>query len=139
MKTAVRLFAFFFLSAYGAEGLSCYCREEMCDTVDLMKQRCKGGLVFDVCHCCKTCAKLEGERCGGLFGGFGKCDEGLVCHCSFPYGKGICRSKNEVIKTVTPPTEATVVRRNFNKSHNGSVPCSLSVFHFRRILLSYIL
>ena len=40
---------------------------------------CKGGLAFGVCGCCKECAKIIGEECGGLWGMAGICDDGLAC------------------------------------------------------------
>lgn len=32
-----------------------------------------------VCRCCKVCARVEGEPCGGLFGFSGTCAVGLQC------------------------------------------------------------
>lgn len=34
---------------------------------------------MSVCGCCKACAKVPGEYCGGVFGTNGRCDEGLAC------------------------------------------------------------
>ena len=45
----------------------------------IQKLKCKGGLVADVCGCCGVCAKVKGEKCGGPFNLFGKCDCGLEC------------------------------------------------------------
>ena len=48
----------------------------------LYKLNCKGGLVKDVCGCCAICAKLKGEKCGGPWNLYGKCDDGLICYKS---------------------------------------------------------
>lgn len=40
-------------------------------------------------RCCKVCARVEGEPCGGLFGFSGSCAVGLQC----------------VIKNLRPPDE----------------------------------
>ena len=97
MYTAVSLALFLILSVNGVKGLSCYCREAECEDEKAIKLRCKGGLVFDVCHCCKTCAKVEGERCGGLWGLYGECDQGLYCDREdaneFAMTAGICARK----------------------------------------------
>ena len=60
------------------EGLSCLpCSEVTC--VPLYQLGCKGGLTTDPCQCCAACAKLRGERCGGVSNVVGKCDCGLKC------------------------------------------------------------
>lgn len=41
--------------------------------------KCGGGLVFEPCHFCKTCAKLAGEECGGIQNIYGSCNESLEC------------------------------------------------------------
>ena len=38
-----------------------------------------GAMVSDVCGCCNVCAKLEGERCGGVWDMYGTCAPGLKC------------------------------------------------------------
>lgn len=43
------------------------------------KPKCKGGYTKDVCGCCDVCAKVEGERCGGYWNHFGRCDMDLTC------------------------------------------------------------
>ncbi|PWS21546.1 hypothetical protein DKP78_23015, partial [Enterococcus faecium] len=44
----------------------------ICRSCDVVKctepTNCKGGLVPGVCMCCKVCAKLSNEKCGGPFG-----------------------------------------------------------------------
>ena len=49
---------------------------------------CKGGLVKDICNCCDTCAQLNGEKCGGLWYIYGKCDHGLTCYMIYKSYKG---------------------------------------------------
>lgn len=36
-------------------------------------------IVLCVYRCCKVCARVEGEPCGGLFGFSGSCAVGLQC------------------------------------------------------------
>ncbi|KAG5264015.1 hypothetical protein AALO_G00271190 [Alosa alosa] len=59
---------------------------------------CKGGLVPDLCGCCKVCGKLKGERCGGQFGLGGNCEEGLKCMYRQPWnpsGFGVCEESRQ--------------------------------------------
>ncbi|XP_019636635.1 PREDICTED: venom protein 302-like [Branchiostoma belcheri] len=42
-------------------------------------QGCLQGTVSDVCGCCRRCAKVEGETCGGLWNMDGRCAVGLFC------------------------------------------------------------
>ncbi|XP_015432920.1 PREDICTED: cysteine-rich motor neuron 1 protein [Dufourea novaeangliae] len=60
-----------------ARALSCVCSPLECDV--LTDEDCPGGLVSDPCGCCKVCARVEGEPCGGLFGFSGSCADGLQC------------------------------------------------------------
>lgn len=101
--TIVRSVLLFILLMHGAQSLSCFCRISTCKDLNLLKEQCKGGLVDDVCHCCKMCAKVEGETCGGLWGFEGTCDQGLICKGGHPWRmtKGIC-----ALKTETKPTRA---------------------------------
>lgn len=96
----------FLVSVYSTEGLSCYC-PTVCseDAIEQIKQGCKGGVVDDACHCCKVCAKLEGETCGGLWDLEGRCDQGLFCKTPgepSPYSmkRGIC-VKNQLTEVAT--------------------------------------
>lgn len=55
-----------------------------CEQIHCYKQRkrrlnCKGGYTVGVCGCCRVCAKLENEQCGGDYNYLGRCDKGLVC------------------------------------------------------------
>nr|XP_034173159.1 cysteine-rich motor neuron 1 protein isoform X2 [Osmia lignaria] len=60
-----------------ARALSCVCAPLECDV--LTDEDCPGGLTWDPCRCCKVCARVEGEPCGGLFGFSGSCADGLQC------------------------------------------------------------
>ena len=55
------------------------CDRLHCTIRQMSKLKCPGGKVRDVCDCCPQCAKLEGEKCGGVHIYLGKCDRGLVC------------------------------------------------------------
>ncbi|XP_053987015.1 cysteine-rich motor neuron 1 protein isoform X1 [Hylaeus volcanicus] len=65
------------LSIAVARALSCVCSPLECDI--LTDEDCPGGLTWDPCKCCKVCARVEGEPCGGLFGFSGSCADGLQC------------------------------------------------------------
>ncbi|XP_015174024.1 PREDICTED: cysteine-rich motor neuron 1 protein-like isoform X3 [Polistes dominula] len=65
------------LSIAVARALSCVCSPLECDI--LTDEDCPGGLTWDPCRCCKVCARVEGEPCGGLFGFSGSCAVGLQC------------------------------------------------------------
>lgn len=43
------------------------------------KLGCKGGLTYGICRCCAVCAKIKGEKCGGIWNMEGTCDRGLIC------------------------------------------------------------
>ena len=103
-STMVSLAFLFVLLTHGAQGLSCFCQKSRCKDPNLLKQECKGGLTDDVCLCCKTCAKVEGETCGGFWGFEGTCDEGLFCKGGHTWRmtKGICTRR-----ATTTPTLAT--------------------------------
>lgn len=118
MNTVVSFALLLALSMYSAQGLSCYCRPELtCPSTESLQRQCKGGLVDDVCRCCKTCAKVEGEVCGGLWGLSGECDQGLVCIKAggkeFPYmrfmSKGRCVRTVRQQKTTTTATPSNKI------------------------------
>lgn len=55
-----------------------------CEQIHCYKQRkrrlnCKGGYTVGVCGCCRVCAKVENEQCGGEHHYLGRCDRGLIC------------------------------------------------------------
>ncbi|XP_053593227.1 cysteine-rich motor neuron 1 protein [Microplitis demolitor] len=88
MKAPLILFGgIIVLSLAVARALSCVCSPLECDV--LTEEDCPGGLTWDPCKCCKVCARVEGEPCGGLFGFSGSCAVGLQC----------------VIKNLRPPDE----------------------------------
>ncbi|KAL7638945.1 UNVERIFIED_CONTAM: hypothetical protein RMT77_010479 [Armadillidium vulgare] len=59
------------------EAVSCECDFAHCPVVD--NTSCKRGVTQDVCGCCTICAGDVGEHCGGPWGLFGNCGEGLEC------------------------------------------------------------
>ncbi|KAG7201986.1 hypothetical protein KM043_004678 [Ampulex compressa] len=82
------------LSVAVARALSCVCSPLECDV--LSDEDCPGGLTWDPCRCCKVCARVEGEPCGGLFGFSGSCAVGLQCviknllHHTREVDEGVC-------------------------------------------------
>ena len=107
MNTIASLALLFLVSVYSAEGLSCYCGSSDCSerAIERIKQRCKGGIVDDICHCCKTCAKVEGETCGGMWGLEGTCDQGLYCKTPgepsrYTMMRGICAASQTAKLTI---------------------------------------
>ncbi|XP_066587412.1 cysteine-rich motor neuron 1 protein-like isoform X2 [Prorops nasuta] len=77
MKTPFLLLGIVLLSVAVARAFSCVCSPLECDV--LTDEDCPGGLTWDPCKCCRVCARVEGEPCGGLFGFSGSCAEGLQC------------------------------------------------------------
>lgn len=76
MKVALLLVWSFLTAIPVVSSLSCLsCHDFDCGP----PPKCKGGTVLDICGCCKECAKLEGEICGGDWGELGSCDSGLKC------------------------------------------------------------
>ena len=70
-------FALILVTLSGSDALSCM----RCNPLDCPAEpsNCKGGLVSDVCGCCRVCAKVQGESCGGPWDTSGTCDAGLEC------------------------------------------------------------
>ncbi|XP_048579104.1 agrin isoform X2 [Nematostella vectensis] len=66
--------------------LTCMCEKEKCKPM-----QCKSGYVKDVCGCCDVCAKTVTQKCGGYWGQFGTCAEGLSC---------VLRKRGQVLKNV---------------------------------------
>ncbi|XP_034156701.2 uncharacterized protein LOC113531215 isoform X2 [Pangasianodon hypophthalmus] len=73
--------------------------------------KCPGGKVIGLCGCCYVCAKQLDERCGGLYGLIGTCDQGLQCvlppqevneTVTIIHHVGVCQAKT------TPGPEATI-------------------------------
>ncbi|EZA58439.1 Venom protein [Ooceraea biroi] len=95
------------LSLAVARALSCVCSPVECDV--LTDEDCPGGLTWDPCRCCKVCARVEGEPCGGLFGFSGSCAVGLQCVIvnllprSREMDEGVCTSKYFTLPYFTLP------------------------------------
>uniref|UniRef100_A0A224XGG1 Putative venom gland protein n=1 Tax=Megacormus gertschi TaxID=1843536 RepID=A0A224XGG1_9SCOR len=73
--------------------LSCPCWQEI-DKTKYCRPRpasCPLGYTTDACGCCPVCYKVEGERCGGPWGVYGRCGEGLRCE----KGAGISSDDNQ--------------------------------------------
>ena len=85
MKFVLSIVITLFLAYLGpseVDALTCSpCLQRECTREEIVRRGCKpkGGLVYDICGCCKMCAMLEGERCGGPWDLFGFCDKGLRC------------------------------------------------------------
>ncbi|XP_070578150.1 cysteine-rich motor neuron 1 protein-like isoform X2 [Ptychodera flava] len=85
-----------------------YSCQQPCDTSTCSPTNCKGGLVDDLCGCCKVCARLVNETCGGIDNLFGICDEGLYCAVQPPphgdpitgneMAMGTCQQKPDNLK-----------------------------------------
>ena len=79
---AVRVFLFNSPYTIYANGSLC-CpeyRKGLCERDEkAIVHKCPGGLLYEPCHYCKTCAKQAGESCGGAQNIYGRCDEGLEC------------------------------------------------------------
>ena len=58
------------------------------------KLNCQGGLSLGICGCCKVCARIKGEKCGGLWNWYGTCDDGLECKPKDEMNPGKCVPKN---------------------------------------------
>jgi len=59
-----------------AYGLSCSCGTSPCQTPVCCES---GQYTLDACGCCLTCAKDDGQKCGGPFRTQGTCAGGLRC------------------------------------------------------------
>ncbi|KAE8748238.1 hypothetical protein FOCC_FOCC005077 [Frankliniella occidentalis] len=57
--------------------LHCVCSPGECEPLD--EEQCPGGAVWDACRCCRVCARVEDEPCGGVHGFHGACAQGLQC------------------------------------------------------------
>ena len=101
MNTIVLVAFLFSVTFTTAHSLSCLpCDMQKCTPEGKLLRKCKGGLVIGICRCCKVCAKIIGEECGGLFSIDGTCDVGLECITYDPETglssldqKGICVPK----------------------------------------------
>ena len=101
MKTVFPVIAIAILSVLATtQALSCIrCSEARCTPI--YKRNCKGGLTYGICGCCAVCAKLKGEKCGGIWNIHGKCDRGLTCDNERKgmrfrfFATGICVAKSK--------------------------------------------
>lgn len=79
---------------------SCVCSPSECE--DISEDDCPagGGTVWDPCGCCRVCARVEGEPCGGPHGFYGACADGLDCIvASHASGKPVLAANSEGICT----------------------------------------
>lgn len=51
---------------------------------ELTEKDCPNGVGKTVCGCCDLCLKGLNDRCGGIYGIFGKCGKGLECQKWIP-------------------------------------------------------
>ncbi|KAF7225287.1 insulin-like growth factor-binding protein 4 [Nothobranchius furzeri] len=100
------------------------CEQIHCSSRRALKLQCRGGLTTGVCGCCPTCARLEGETCGGAWDYLGKCDIGLVCVYqeseTEAEQKGICKA---VVEHVDPDSCNPECTRDYCHA-NPSAICS---------------
>lgn len=59
--------------------MSCVCSLAECENVNESDCPNGAGTVWDSCKCCRVCARVENEPCGGPFGFSGSCAAGLEC------------------------------------------------------------
>ncbi|XP_073987905.1 crimpy [Rhodnius prolixus] len=72
-----------------ALGFSCVCSPSECEP--LTEEDCPpgAGTVWDPCGCCRVCARTENEPCGGPYGFYGTCGDGLQCVVSDVMSEGV--------------------------------------------------
>lgn len=79
-----------------ASRLSCVCNLAECENVNDADCPSGAGTVWDSCKCCRICARVEHEPCGGPYDFSGFCAAGLECVVSDFLNKnaiGICTRK----------------------------------------------
>ncbi|XP_071962358.1 cysteine-rich motor neuron 1 protein-like isoform X2 [Antedon mediterranea] len=86
---------------------------ETCSPQECVQPFCKGDVVLDECDCCFVCAKVEGEKCGGVWGIYGVCEYGLDCKVEQNIGDvlpldvdnraGVCTGSPNPTDSVPPP------------------------------------
>merc|ERR1712098_410534 len=72
----LRIICLLFAFVHAAWSLSCACGSSPCQTPVCCES---GEYTLDECGCCLTCAKAEGQRCGGPFRIAGTCGQDLRC------------------------------------------------------------
>ncbi|KAJ1521326.1 hypothetical protein ONE63_003002 [Megalurothrips usitatus] len=80
--------------------LHCVCSPGECEPLD--EGQCPGGAVWDACRCCRVCARVRDEPCGGPHGFHGACAQGLQCVVK---GRPIREAHEEGICTSEYPTQ----------------------------------
>ena len=86
-------------SAHYVSGFNCVCSPSQCKEPN--ESDCSGGgTVWDPCRCCRVCARVENEPCGGPYGFYGACDAVLesvvAAHAT---GKRVLAANSEGICT----------------------------------------
>ncbi|XP_019616148.1 PREDICTED: plasminogen-like [Branchiostoma belcheri] len=110
MKRAAVFAAVVLVSALSAAAVRCpVCVKKACPPTPT----CRGEVVKDACGCCDTCAKMEGERCGGLGDTAGTCSSGLTCVKK--------RSTNSWLRTFAMGTCEASCRVGDGASYRGTV------------------
>jgi hypothetical protein len=86
-------------SARFVSGFSCVCSPSECE--ELSESDCPGGgTVWDPCGCCRVCARVENEPCGGPYGFYGSCAAGLECVvAAHATGKPVLAANSEGVCT----------------------------------------
>lgn len=104
-------------SGHVVSGLKCYCNPKECDSITSEDCPGKGYVLWDPCkwvlfwykineeislifstkfyRCCRTCAKIKDESCGGPGGFSGTCEPPLQCVAEIPLNNGIGVCKGE--------------------------------------------
>jgi Insulin-like growth factor binding protein len=93
----------------GGGAIRCVCSSPA-ECEPLSDTDCPNGsaLVWDPCGCCRVCARLEFEPCGGPDGFHGTCAAGLECVADHADLQGTCKSEYTVQNTlVIDPTKIT--------------------------------
>nr|CAD7588478.1 unnamed protein product [Timema genevievae] len=91
-----------------ADGFSCVCSLSECE--ELSEEDCPGEeTVWDPCGCCRVCARVENEPCGGPYGFHGSCARGLECVVAAPAtGKAVQDANSEGV--CTPHVHHAILR-----------------------------
>lgn len=101
VKYVLLFFFFFFGMCLDYVGVNVFFCFLLCDkSVCFEFIGCFWGKMLDVCGCCEVCGLDFNVICGGLFGVYGRCGEGLECVLFFEVGGciwgsviGICWGK----------------------------------------------